>query len=188
MAAKKTGEEKIIRNKTKPVKKATKKKPKKQKEKPDNSIRIRTNTGHKLTVLEAKFIQAYIELGSGQAAVVKAGYKANNPRTYAYTLLAKPYINEEINYRMEQMTKQAIASAEEVMQFYTRVMRGEEKDQFGLDAPLGERIKAGNELAKRLVDIPNRLEGKAQATVTVSLDFTGMEEDNDNKDDQNEEN
>ena len=198
MAANKTGEEKKIKNKTKPVKGATKKK--KQKEstsildnKPkrkvyDNKLKLRTHTGHKLTSLEAKFIQLYVEIGSGQHAVEEAGYKSNNPRQYAQLLLTKPYIAEEITWRLEQFKKTSIATAEEIMEFYTKVMRGEEKDQFGLDAPLGERIKAGNELAKRLVDIPNKLEGKAQATVTVSLDFTGMEEDNDNKDDQNEEN
>ena len=36
------------------------------------------------------------------------------------------------------------------MQFYTKVMRGEEKDQFGLDASLTDRIRAGQELLKRL--------------------------------------
>ena len=32
-------------------------------------------------------------------------------------------------------------------------MRGEVKDQFGLDAPLAERTKAAVELAKRKVDV-----------------------------------
>ena len=47
----------------------------------------------------------------------------------------------------------SIADAAEVMQYFTSVMRGEIKDQFGLDAPLAERTKAAVELAKRKVDI-----------------------------------
>ena len=39
------------------------------------------------------------------------------------------------------------------MRYFTSVMRGEVKDQFGLDAPLAERTKAAVELAKRKVDV-----------------------------------
>ena len=49
-----------------------------------------------------------------------------------------------------------IASAAEVMQYFTAVMRGEVKDQFGLDAPLAERTKAAVELAKRKVDVSQK--------------------------------
>lgn len=191
MAAKQTGDNENKKNirKKQPAKKATKQKKenkpksiletnKPKRKQYDNKTRVRTHTGHKLTPKEAKFISLYIETGSGQQAVEQAGYKIKSSRQYAQALLTKQYIADEINWRMEQFKKTSIASAEEVMEFYTKVMRGEEKDQFGLDAPLSERIKAGNELAKRLVDIPNKLEGKAQATVTISLDWTGMEEEN----------
>ena len=52
-------------------------------------------------------------------------------------------------------------------------MNGEEKDQFGLDAPLSERIKAGQELAKRTVDIANKIAGVTQGEneVTIKLDW-----------------
>ena len=45
------------------------------------------------------------------------------------------------------------------MEFFTKVMKGEVKDQFGLEAPLSERLKAANELARRTVDIENKLKG-----------------------------
>lgn len=189
MAVKQTGNNKKQNTKKSASKKTASNKNNKQKSiletnKPkkkvfDNKVRILTNTGHKLTPYEAKFIQLYVETGNGQKSVLDAGYKSKNPRQYAQLLLSKSYIAEEINFRMEELKKTGIATAEEVMQFYTKVMRGEEKDQFGLDAPLSERIKAGNELAKRLVDIPNKLEGKAQATVTIALNWDGMEESTD---------
>lgn len=57
----------------------------------------------------------------------------------------KAYIQERLNIAQSKN----IASADEVLQFLTRVMRGEEKDQFGLDASLQDRTKAGVELLKR---------------------------------------
>ena len=43
------------------------------------------------------------------------------------------------------------------MEYLTKVMRGELKDQFGLEASLSERTKAAQELAKRTIDIENKL-------------------------------
>nr|DAE35654.1 MAG TPA: terminase small subunit [Caudoviricetes sp.] len=47
------------------------------------------------------------------------------------------------------MDKALIADSDEVLRFYSAVMRGEVKDQFGLDAALGDRLKAGDSLMKR---------------------------------------
>ena len=55
------------------------------------------------------------------------------------------------------------------MQYFTAVMRGEIKDQFGLDAPLSERTAAAKELAKRTVDVENKLKAQNEATVTIHL-------------------
>ena len=46
----------------------------------------------------------------------------------------------------------SIADADEIMRYFTSVMRGEIKDQFNLDAPLAERSAAARELAKRVID------------------------------------
>ena len=54
---------------------------------------------------------------------------------------------------MEEVRKDTIATADEVMQYFTNVMRGEVKDQFGLDAPLTERTRAAQEIARRTIDI-----------------------------------
>ena len=62
------------------------------------------------------------------------------------------------------------------MEYLSKVMRGEVKDQFGLEAPLSERTKAAVELAKRTVDLDNKLNGKADAVVEIKLDW-GNDED-----------
>lgn len=123
-------------------------------------IKILTNTGEELSIKENKFIDKYIELGNGRQAVIQAGFTTKAPDIYANRLLKNGKIAEEIKFRVSNMHKENIASAEEVMDYFTRVMRGEIKDQFGLEAPLSERTRAAQELARRTVDIDNRMAGK----------------------------
>ena len=143
--------------------------------------KLLTHNGEILSALQAKFIDYFIELGNQRQAVIKAGYKCKSPDWQANCLLRVPKIADEINYRMEQHKKDSIAKTDEILEYFTNVMRGKEKDQFGLDAPLSERTKAAGELAKRLIDIPNKLEAtmnktqQGNATVTISLDWSGME-------------
>ena len=122
-----------------------------------NRTAFGTHDGHCLTPREAACINEYIKTGHGADSVRAAGYVSKNPSRYAVELLRKPYISNEINYRLEQAKTAAIADASEVMAYLTSVMRGEVKDQFGLDPPLAERTKAAQELAKRTVDVENRL-------------------------------
>ena len=145
----------------------------KTKRKPKKTETLLTNDGHKLTPKVAKFIDLYIETGNVRQSVIDAGFKCKAPGQYGNELLHKPYVNNEIDYRMREEHSNRIATGEQVMEFFTRVMNGEVKDQFGLDAPLGERIKAGQELAKRTVDIATKVAGvtQGQNEVTIKLDF-----------------
>ena len=125
---------------------------------------------------ERRFCELYVEYGVGSRAVIEAGYNVANPDTasaYANELLKKQKIREKITQLQELCENNAIADAQEVMQFFTRVMRGEVKDQFGLEAPLSERAKAAQELAKRTVDIENRIKALQQGenAITIKLDW-----------------
>ena len=73
-------------------------------------------------------------------------------------------------YKLEELDKDSIADANEIMQYFTGVMRGEVKDQFGLDAPLSERTSAAKELAKRLIDIPNKA-SESENAINIVLDW-----------------
>lgn len=141
-----------------------------------------THTGHPLTPNEARFINRYIETSNGQQSVIDAGYKIEKPAQYANKLVNKAYIAEEISYRLEQAKTASIASAEEIMQYFTDVMRGKVKDQFGLEASLGERTKAAQELAKRQIDIPNKLAGNEPPELKITLDWARPEPIADEKD------
>lgn len=93
-------------------------------------------------------------------------------RQQACRMLKAPHIKAEIERIMNEIRKDTIMTATEVMEYFTAVARGEVKDQFGLDAPLSERTKAAQEIAKRTVDIENRKAGVADSVVQIKLDWS----------------
>ena len=102
-----------------------------------------------LTRKQIAFCEAYIETGNASEAIRRAGYKTNNPNNMGAENLAKPCIQAYIKERTSEMDAQRVASADEVMRFYSSVMRGEVKDAFGLDVSVADRIKAADSLMKR---------------------------------------
>ena len=95
------------------------------------------------------FADYYIELGNATQAAIKAGYSEDSARSIGSENLTKPDIIAYIESRLAEIRAKRVADANEVIEFYTSVMRGEVKDQFGLDASLSDRLKAGDALMKR---------------------------------------
>lgn len=126
-----------------------------------------TYDGYPLSVKEAKFIDMFIGHGNLQRALRESGLTYKN-------VVGKDYIVDEITHRLDLLKSETIADATEVMQYLTRVMRGQEKDQFGLDAPLSERTNAAKELAKRLMDI-QAVEERAPE-IKITLNWEGIEQ------------
>ena len=127
------------------------------------------------TPLNAKqelFCYYYVETGNGTHAAIKAGYSEKTATITGSKLLRLPNVNKKIRDTMNQVKTESVASAQEVMEYFTKVMRGEIKDQFGLDAPLSERTRAAQEMAKRTVDVEARAEGKSDAVVKIQLDWS----------------
>ena len=103
----------------------------------------------KLTPKQKAFADYYIECGNAAEAARRAGYSERYAGQNADKLLKNTNISAYIAERMGTQDKKRVADADEVMEFYTAVMRGEVKDQFGLDTALSDRLKAGTELMKR---------------------------------------
>lgn len=131
-----------------------------------------------LTPQDYQFILAYInsETGTSERLIGEMASMTIRKSNQAYTeftrrMLKKPNVVKEINRLMESKAAQMIADANDVMAFFTRVMNNEEKDQFGLDASLADRIKAGTELAKRTVDVELRKQGLADNQVNINISW-----------------
>lgn len=118
----------------------------------------------KLTPKQKAFADNYIISGNATEAAIKAGYSQKNARQIGSENLTKLDILEYIKQRTAPAEQKRIATGDEVMQFFTRVMNGEEKDAFGLDASLDTKIKAAVELAKRTCDIKD---SKADGGITI---------------------
>lgn len=109
-----------------------------------------------LTLKQKAFADYYIETGNATEAARRAGYKEKTARFIASENLTKPNVSAYIKERLKEIESSRIATADEVMKFYTSVMRGEVKDQFGLEAQLTDRLNAGKELMKRFAAVDDR--------------------------------
>ncbi|WP_308575523.1 terminase small subunit [uncultured Fusobacterium sp.] len=103
----------------------------------------------KLTPKQKAFCEFYIETGNQTEAAIKAGYSKKTARVIGQENLLKPAIKEYLEKRLAEIDAKRIANADEVLEYLTKVMRGEEKDQFGLEISIQDRTKAAELLGKR---------------------------------------
>lgn len=129
-------------------------------------VKLREERKIPLTPAEERFVAEYIKCGNIKKAKELSGYIGSGD-----ALLAKPNVQKRIRKIMRKLEKETMATAQEVMEYFTAVMRGEVSDQFGLDASLADRTKAAQELAKRTVDVENRERGKADSVVEIKLNW-----------------
>lgn len=140
--------------------------------------RLTTNSGHTITFKETKFIEYLVAGKSEVEAYHMAGYTGVNPAERVKNILGKAYVQEELAYRLTQIKEASIADRVEILQYYSDVMRGDIKDQFGLDAPLAERTKAANELAKRIIDYERELTSKNNSAPAINVTLNWAREEN----------
>jgi phage terminase small subunit len=104
------------------------------------------------------FADYYIETGNQTESAKRAGYSEKTAYSIGNRLLKKVEVSTYIRQRTTKAEKKRIASGDEVMEFFSSVMKGEIKDAFGLDPTLQDRINAAKELAKRTVDLNKETE------------------------------
>lgn len=129
----------------------------------------------KLTLKEQKILDYYMIYADPVRALEEAGVETKqSPYRYFSQLKRKPHFKKALEERRQEMQKDSIMSAQEVMEYLTAVVRGEVKDQFGLDAPLSERTKAALEIAKRTIDIEIKEKEKQNnkdTDITIKLEW-----------------
>lgn len=104
-----------------------------------------------LNLKQIQFADEYIRNGgNGTQAAIFANYSPKTAAQQASRLLKDANVAEYIAERQAEIDSVNIASLKEIQEFRTRVLRGQEKDQFGLDASLADRHKAAADLEKAL--------------------------------------
>ena len=120
-------------------------------------------TPAELTQKQKKFADYLIKLGRDRAteAAKLAGYSEKSARQSGYANMqkasVKAYIEERLKTAAEpreraEAERKLVADGDEVLRFLSATMRGEVKDQFGLDAQLKDRLAAAKEL-QRILDV-----------------------------------
>lgn len=121
-----------------------------------------------LTDKQLLFATEYIKTANATQAALKAGYSENSARQQGSRLLSNANVSQYIQQHMEKKNNNTIATADEVLQYLTRVMNGEEKDAFGLDVSVNDRTKAAELLGKRHMLFTDKVKLDAEIEIDIS--------------------
>ena len=121
-----------------------------------------------LTEKERIFADEYIKTTNATQSAIKAGYAEKSASSKGSQLLRKVKVRKYIDDVMEKRSKNTIATADEVLEYLTKVMNGEEKDVFGLDASIADRTKAAELLGKRHMLFTDKVKLDAEIEIDIS--------------------
>lgn len=123
----------------------------------------------KLTVKQRKFADEYIKSGNATQSAIRAGYSKHTAAVIGNENLSKPYIRSYIDDKLDSISSNKIASAEEIMEYLTRVQRGEETET------VVTRVNGSIELEEVAADIKDRIKAAELLGKTYSI-FTDRKE------------
>ncbi|MGZ0086912.1 terminase small subunit [Caldibacillus thermoamylovorans] len=142
----------------------------------------------KLTEKQKRFADHYIELGNAEEAAKKAGYSGATARGHAHKLLQNVAIKEYIEQRLAEKDKERVASQDEVLEFLTKVLRGEVTEEIPVGKGEGffeledktpsirDRVKAAELLGKRFAMWTERQQIDANFGVQIIDDIGESDE------------
>ena len=122
----------------------------------------------KLTKKERIFADEYVKTTNGTQSAITAGYSEKTARSKGSQLLTKINVRQYIDAVMNNRSKDTIATADEVLEYLTRVVRGEEKDSFGLDVSVADKTKAAELLGKRHMLFTDKVKLDAEIEIDIS--------------------
>lgn len=121
-----------------------------------------------LTEKERIFADEYIKTTNATQSAIKAGYAENSASVTGSKMLRKPKVRQYIDAVMNERSRNTIATADEVLEYLTKVMNGEEKDAFGLDVSVADRTKAAELLGKRHMLFTDKVKLDAEIEIDIS--------------------
>ncbi|ACI61081.1 Terminase small subunit [Streptococcus phage NZ131.2] len=135
----------------------------------------------KLTLKQKRFADEYIISANATAAAIKAGYSKSSPRSIGHEILTRPDIKAYIDERLEKLESEKIATQEEILQYLTSIMRGDQQDKtlisggevgqkiVDIDVGAKDRIKAAELLGKRYRLFTDKVEMDVSSDVTINV-------------------
>lgn len=133
-----------------------------------------------LTEKQNRFVDYYIETGNKTEAAKKAGYSEKRAAEIGAENYRKPHIKAAIDVRLAEMDAKRMASAEEVMQFLTTVMRGELEEEVVTSEGTGDG-RTKTMIVKKHVGVHDRLDAAKQIARRYGLDKLIVEQKSDDR-------
>lgn len=110
---------------------------------------------------QKRFCDEYLIDCNATQAAIRAGYSPKTAKQIGRENLTKPYLKAYIDEQLEILHSEKIATADEVLQYLTSIMRGEHREQTlkfigegvqkitNIDVSAKERLKAAELIGKR---------------------------------------
>ena len=132
----------------------------------------------KLTEKQKRFADYYIETGNATEAAIKAGYSKKTAAVIATENLTKPNIKGYIDEKLEAMQDERTASAKEVLEFLTKSMRGEIKEEVVVVEGTGDGTSEAR-MVKKQIGLRDRIKsaellGKRYRLFTDKVEVEGV--------------
>ena len=114
-----------------------------------------------LTKKQRRFADEYLIDCNGTKAAIRAGYSRKTANEQAAKLMANRKIKAYISEKLEELSSERLADAQEVLEYLTAVMRGQHTEQTlqligddvqkiaDIDVSAKERLKAAELIGKR---------------------------------------
>jgi phage terminase small subunit len=127
-----------------------------------------------------RFVDEYLISLNATQAVLRAGYAVKNVLTakeIGKQLLQIPEVRELVDERMAQLQSEKVASLQEVLEYLTRVIRGEDVEEITVVEGTGSGFSAARNIEKSLAPKDRikaaELLGKRYGLFTDRLDVAG---------------
>ncbi len=104
-----------------------------------------------MNIRQETFITEYLKTGNATLSAINSGYSERTAKSIGNRLLKTPAIKQQIDNIQEQLKNDSIADIDEVMKYWSNLLRDEEADT-------KDRLKASECLAKRYGLFTNKLE------------------------------
>ena len=136
------------------------------------------NVALKLNARQKAFCEYYVVSGNATDAAIKAGYKEKNARKIGSENLTKMDIKAYVEELMQKLESERTASAKEVLEFLTKSMRGEIKEEVVVVEGTGDGTSEAR-MVKKQIGLRDRIKaaellGKRYRLYTDKVEVDGV--------------
>lgn len=115
----------------------------------------------RLTERQRRFCEEYLIDGNASQAAIRAGYSKRSATVVSTTLMKNHQVQAYLKELLEKLHSAKVANAQEVLEYLTSIMRGEQREQTlqligdgmqditAIDVAAKDRLKAAELLGKR---------------------------------------